>query len=319
MIVSNPNVRFRSQTVFITQDVELGKQLEFAKSDHPWLNILTEKNSFITYSFDRYLRQFDPIYLFVNGLDLTNQNLMGIGPLLLVQFPFLVFGIIFLVKNVNLAKERKFILGWILLGMFPSGLTFEAHSPHRVVMVFTMINIICASGVYYFFKLILPFRKYFYLSLGCFILVLIINLAYFLHMYFINFPFEKSQFIQYPFKQVAEFAWSQYPNYDSIVFDPQFGSIAPQIGVGGYYYFAYYGNVTPAKFQKEYKIGSKPREILFDKFSIRQVYWPEDRNLKNTLVIVSPWSVPKQDSAGFQVIKRFNFYDGSLAFYAIKL
>ncbi|MCL4417767.1 MAG: hypothetical protein M1365_13945, partial [Actinobacteria bacterium] len=109
-------------------------------------------------------------------------------------------------------------------------------------------------------------------------------------------------------------------NFETIIFDPQFGDTAPEIGVGAHYYFAYYGHVNPAKFQKEYHVGTKPREVLFDKFSIRQVYWPEDRNLKNTLVIVSPWSVPESDiKDGSKIIKRFYFYNGKLAFYAIKL
>lgn len=139
-------------------------------------------------------------------------------------------------------------------------------------------------------------------------------------MYFVNFPFEKSQYIQYPFKQVAMHAWSQYQNFDNIIFDPQFGDIEPQIGVGVHYYFAYYGRVPPAKFQKEYRVGNKPREIIFDKFSIREVYWPTDRNLKNTLVIASPWSVPENDIEDkSKIIKKFYFYNGKLAFYAIKL
>lgn len=318
MIFANPGVRYRSQTVFISQDVALGSQLELGKANNPLANFLLQGNVTIGYIFDRYLRQFDPIYLFANGLDLTNQSLLGVGPLLLIQLPFLILGIIFLIKKTNLNRERKFIAAWILLGMLPSGLTFESHSPHRVVMVFTMLNIISATGLYYFLGLVRSFRYYFYLWGGLFV-VLALNFIYFIHIYFINFPFEKSHYLQYPFEEVAKYAWSQYDNFEEIVFDPQFGEIAPQIGVGAHYYLAFYGHVSPEKFQREYRIGNKPREIIFDKFSIRQVYWPEDRNLKSTLVVVSPWSVPIDKVDKNLIIKRFNFYNGKLAFYAIKL
>lgn len=318
MIFTNPDARYRSQTVFISQDVALGKQLELVKSDHLFANFILQGNVTLGYIFERYLRQFDPIYLFANGLDLTNQDLLGSGPLFLVQLPLLILGIIFLIRNENLQKGKKFISAWVLLGMLPSGLTFESHSPHRVTMVFTMLNIISAAGLYYFLKLTRSFKQYFYL-LGMLILVLVLNFIYFLHMYFVNFPFEKSHYLQYPFEKVAEFAWSQYDNFEQIIFDPQFGDIAPFIGTGGYYYLAYYGHYPPRQFQEKFHSGINAREVIFDKFFIREVYWPKDKDKKNTLFIVSIWSVPLDTVDQNLIIKRFNFYNGKLAFYAIKL
>lgn len=315
MIFTNPDVKYRSQTVFISQDVALGKQLELVKSDNLLISAILQGNVTLGYIFERYLSQFDPIYLFANGLDLTNQDLLGLGPLFLIQLPFLILGIIFLIRS-NLQKEKKFILVWVLLGMLPSALTFESHSPHRVTMVFTMFNIISAVGFYYFLKLVKPFKYFFYL-LGILILALVLNFIYLLHIYFVNFPFEKSHYLQYPFKEVAEFAWSQYDNFEQIVFDPQFGDIAPFIGTAGHYYLAYYGHYPPRQFQEKFHTGINAREVIFDKFSIRQVYWPKDKDKENTLFIVSIWSVPLDNVDQSLIIKKFNFYNGNLAFYAI--
>ena len=66
-------------------------------------------------------------------------------------------------------------------------------------------------------------------------------------------------------------------------------------------------------------MGKKPREVLFDKFSIRQIDWREDQNMKNTLVIASKWSLFEDTISKANVIKVFYFYDGEPAFYAIKL
>lgn len=319
MIFINSDTRFRTQTVFIKQDVNLGRELDYVRTDNSVADNFFKYKIAADYVFNRYLKQFGPRYLFGNGLDLTNENFLGIGPLLLVQFPLLILGVIYLLRRKELEIHNKFIGAWILLGMIPSGLTFENFSPHRVVMVFTMLNIISAVGLFWLLKLFQK-RKFFYLLLTIVIILLTSNYLYFIHMYFVNYPFEKSQYIQYPFKQVAIYAWSQYKDFDNIVFDPQFGDVAPEIGVGAHYYFGYYGHVSPAIFQKEYHNGSKPREVLFDKFSIRQVYWPADKDLKNTLVIVSPWSVPEKDIKDQKaIIKRFYFYNGKLAFYAIKL
>jgi len=148
---------------------------------------------------------------------------------------------------------------------------------------------------------------------------LTVNVVSFLHIYFVNFPYEKSQYIQYPFKQVAQFAWSQYNVFDTIVFDPLFGEVAPFIGTGAHYYLGYFGNYPPSKFQEQYRIGKKEREDIFDKFSIRKIDWREDQNLKNTLIIGSPWSLPIDTIDKSKIIKTFYFYNNVVAFYAIRL
>lgn len=320
LVLTDSDARFRTQTVFIKQDVNLGRILTLVKEDNQILDNFMKSKMILDYVFNRYLQQFNPVYLFSTGLDFTNRGLLGIGPLFLIQFPLLILGAVYLIRLTGLKKQKKFIIAWIIIGMLPSGLTFESYSPHRVIIVFTMLNILSAIGLFWVVKLIRKYQKFSAGLLGGVIIALGFNVIFFLHMYFINYPFEKSQYLQYPFKQIALYAWSQYSNFDSIVFDPQFGDVAPQIGVGAHYYFAYFGNVPPAKFQKDYQVGTKPREVIFDKFSIRQVYWPADKDLKNTLVIVSPWSVPESDiSDKSKIIKRFNFYNGKLAFYAIKL
>ena len=136
-----------------------------------------------------------------------------------------------------------------------------------------------------------------------------------MHMYTINYPFEKSQNIHYPFKNVALFAWSQYSKFDQIIIDPRYGQTVPVKAVAVHYYLAYYGNYQPAKFQKDLKV--EKSGIYFDKFSIREVDWRKNQALMNTLIIASPWSVPLDKIDKQKIIKEFNFYDGQPAFYAI--
>lgn len=321
LILTNPSTRFRSKDVFITQDINLGRNIEHAKSANFLNSIFTESKAVVDFSFNRYLSQFDIMYIFGNGLDFTNQGPLGQGLLLFVQLPFLILGIIYLVKLKDFKQEKVFLLTWILLGMLPSGLTFEPHSPHRSIMVFTMLNIISAVGIFSIFKYLNSLDKSaFKLTLPVIlILVFSINYLYFLHMYFVNFPYEKSQEIHYPVKQVAKFAWSEYDNFDQIIFDPVFGATVPIIGTAAHYYLAYYGNYPPAKFQKEYRKGEKEREILFDKFSIRKIDWRDDQYLKKVLIIGSPWSLPIQSIDKNKILKTFYFYNGQPAFYAVKL
>lgn len=313
IIVTNPDARYRSQTVFVTQDVNLGKNIEYAQ---------IKTKAILDFSFNRYLSQFNINYIFGNGLEFTHQGPLDQGLLLLVQMPFLFLGIIYLIRIKDFIQEKKFIFAWILIGMLPSGLTFEQQSPHRSIMVFTMLNIISAIGVFYFLKFIYEIQKNGKLKRILFtalILAFSLNYLYFIHMYFVNFPFEKSQNIQYPFKEVARFAWQNHDSFDQIIFDPLFGETAPVIGTAAHYYLAYYGNFPPAKFQQEYRPGEKVREVLFDKFSIRKIDWREDQNLKKVLLIGSGWSLPINSIDKSKIIKTFYFYNKQPAFYAITL
>lgn len=309
----NADLRFRAQSVFITKDPAMGNVINLNGN---------KLKTYIDFIPAKLANQFDPAYLFLNGLDFTNQNAFGMGPLLLWQFPFLVFGIIFLIRKENFFIQRNLLFGLTILAMIPSALTFEDFSPHRSILSFTILSIISAFGFYWILNIILKSKNLFFKTLFVtgILATLVLNLIYSFRMYTITYPFEKSEKLQYPFKEISQYIWSQYNNFDHIVFDPKYGEVIPIIGVGTHYYLAYYGNYSPDKFQKEYRVGKKPREIIFDKFSIREVFWPVDKDLKNTLIIVSPWSVPEKDiSDKSKIIRRFNFYDGKLAFYAIKL
>lgn len=310
---TNPNVRFRGVTVFIGQDPNLGRLISLTGNS---------AKSYFDFIFIKYLNQLDPTYLFINGLGLTNQGLYDLGPLLLWQLPLFLLGIMFIIKNKNYTNQGKFLLAAALAAMIPSAITFEDYSPHRAILAFAIMSIISGFGLYWLINIISSYIKNSRIKIlifGILLASLVVNFIYAARIYIVSYPFEKSEKMQYPFKQVILYAWSQINNFDSIVFDPQFGEINPIIGVGVPYYIGYYGNIPAGEFQKKYKLGIKPREVLFDKFSIRQVIWGEDHDLKNTLLVASPWSIPLDQIKPDMILKRFNFYNGSPAFYAIKL
>ncbi|MCL5069533.1 MAG: glycosyltransferase family 39 protein [Actinobacteria bacterium] len=326
IVLTNPGARYRTATIFITQDSALGEITGLIQLNHKLTSRILGGLATANYSFNRYIDQFNPAYIFANGLDMTNQGPVGIGPLLLVQLPFLMLGILFILKSSDFRRKKLFIASWIFLGTIPSGLTFEPHSPHRIVMVFTMFNIISAVGFYSFYIWLQYKRKLKNVSLLLLLSLVLLNEIYFIHIYFVNYPYEKSEPIHYPFKQVAQYIWSQYPNFDQIIFDPLFGHAYPIIGTGAQYYLAYYGNYPPEKLQREYRFGDKEREVLFDKFSIRRFDWLKDQHLKNTLVIASDWELPLKDTPQGKVVninpdrilKVFYYYNGTPAFYAVK-
>ena len=309
----NSDLKFRAASVFITQD----------KSLTDYLNLVgIPAKGYLDFIAAKYFNQFDLTYIFANGLDLTNQGILGAGPLLLWQLPFVVLGMVFLIKD-NLPKGvRELLLSLVVIGFIPSALTFEERSPHRAMLAFTTFSIISAFGLYYFLNTIKHIKINLQLKRLIYLLtyfLLLFNILHFTRIYAISFPFEKSQHISFPFKDVSQFVWSQYKNFDHIIWDPKFGTVAPMVGVATHYYLVYYGSFSPADFQKMYRVDKIKGELSFDKFSIRPVIWSADQNLKNTLIIASSWSIPLKSIDKGEIIKTFNFYNGQPAFYAIKL
>lgn len=318
IILTNPASKYRSQNVFITQDHTLKNQIDLITNDLPLSQFLQLK-TIGDFSFNRYLEQLNPVYLFGNGLGLTNQGMIDVGPLLFLQLPLLLLAFVYLAKKADFSNSYKLFGVWIVLGVLPSGLTFEAFSPHRMVIVFTLLNILSGIGAYWLWQKINSLKRCKTVIILILTALLVINEVYFFHIYFVNSPYEKSEYIQYPFKQISEFAWLQHDNVDLIVIDPLFGGDAPFIATAAQYYLAYFGNYPPSKFQKQYEIGSKERETVFDKFSIRKINWIEDQYLKNTLFIGSWLSLPIQSIDTNKILKIFYSYDGKPAFYAVKL
>jgi 4-amino-4-deoxy-L-arabinose transferase-like glycosyltransferase len=323
IILLSPDARSRSKDVYITQDIKLGQQIDYSKTENKFTSLIGRYKTIADYSFNRYLSHLNPIFLFSNGLDLTNRGPMGIGPLYFVQLPFFIFGIYYLVRKEKLIEGKRFVLAWVILGLLLSGLTFEELSPHRSIIVFTMLNVISGIGIYWFYEKVRKFDSYFIRAAiySFTTLVFALNFIHFYHVYAVNFPYEKSQKIHYPYEQLARFAWSEYENYENIVFDPFFGHPEPFIGTAAHYYFAYYGDYPPEEFQKQYRLGDQEkREVIFDKFSIRKVDWRVDRHLQKTLVIASKWSLPIDEIEKEKIIKIFYFYNNrDIAYYAVSL
>ena len=62
--------------------------------------------------------------------------------------------------------------------------------------------------------------------------------------------------------------------------------------------------------QESFRTGDQEkRETIFDKLHIRAVYWPEDKDLDNALIIASPWSLPVDIEDQTDIIKSIYFYN----------
>jgi len=261
----------------------------------------------------KYLNHLMPSYLFLNGLDLTSRKYVDVGIFYPVQFLFLILGLFYLVREKGL--ERSLIFVWILLSILPSAFTFEDTSPHRSILAYTFMEVVMGAGIV---ALLTSFKKYKRLVFLALTVIFVYSFVYFWEVYTVDFPIEKSHFIMYPFKYVSEYVWNSDGDYKTIVIDPKFGPETPAYVTGPYYYLAFYGKQSTGDFQSSYQVNDKMFKIK--NIEIRAVFWPKDKDLKNALVIASPWSLPVDIKDSANVIKTFYYYKSTKpAFYAIKL
>ncbi len=316
LISITPQATQRSRDVSLIKDPKVANDL--ANVSGTSFEAIKVPFIYISHAYSRVLNNLSPTFLFVNGMDLTNYDFIDVGPLYAFQLPLMLLGGLYLIR-----KGGKFSALLILIGtlsFLPAILTFENYSPHRIIAVFSMLNIVSAVGLVRLIKILNQFslvkRS---IMLGALGVLAVYSMFYVALIYTFQNPTEKSHFLHYPFKQVAQSAWENYGEYDRIIFDPSFGLEQPFIGTGSQYYLAFYGHLPPQVLQTEYRMGDETkRETLFGKFSVKALFWPDDRKVRNALVIASPWSISRDSFDDSQLIKEIKYYNSNItAFYVV--
>ncbi len=308
-LMLNPQGKTRAVNGFIARDVEINREYLAAGWDKP----LVLGNFWLK----RYLDYWDLSYLFINGAELTAVKSPGIGLFYLVEIIPFVMGmwIIFIRGVVGWDKEMKSLWKWwLLVGPMAASVANNAQHPLRSLTWIPMLQIVVGMGVIELWK---KWGKKMLVAGG---LVGIISLAYWNDIYFRQFPINQSEFWQYGMKETAQWAWENKDKYGEIVFDPVFGSEGPHNFGIPYAYVLFYGQYDPAKFQTAERRRVKTEDSVdFENFTFRSTYWPDDRKTKNRLFVASPWSIPQQDIANpNQIKKKIYFKNGRLAFLAVE-
>ena len=269
--LSSGGSRFQGTSIFYTREGEL----------KPFnLSLASElvKNYFIHYSSQ---------FLFLGGDNIPRIQMRKVGPLLLIQAPFLILGFIYLLKNRQ-QNWAKFLLWWLIVGPIPAMIGFEVPHPIRSYNLLPALTITSALGLTQLKK---PLFK------NLVILGFILNTSFFLYRYFIYYPIYSAPDWQYGYKQAALTAKEYEDQVDKIIFTSHYGQ--PHI-------FTYF-------YQNR-----KPLSVFWGamiKHTFRDLKWDEDPHLSNVLLIGTPEEIPS-DASG--IIKEINYPNGEVAFRIVK-
>jgi hypothetical protein len=116
------------------------------ESTAPWERVFSNKGVFILDKiYTNYLSAFSPEFLFIRGDPTARQSLQYIGQLFPYWAPFLVLGLIYLIK-----QKKYFWLTWLLLAPIPSALTYDgAYHATRLFMMIPPLAVAVACGIYW--------------------------------------------------------------------------------------------------------------------------------------------------------------------------
>lgn len=307
--------RARAQMTWFGNDVEFVRNVAVK----PLKNIpfLTSDNLLlVVFGARKYLNYFDPGFLFYNGLNMTKGGSYGLGVLYLFEIPFLIWGIIALIKKK--IQGKGLIIAWILLGLIPASLTNNEQHPGRTFVILPMLMLISAIGTVELFKFIRSRfnQRLIKLVLASFLIVVLWNLTQAFLIYSVHFPRQRGEDFMEGTKETVEYALANKNKYKEIVFDPYRGIEAPYIVSIPHMYILFYSQYDPAIYQKEEKI-RPDGSFGFDKFTIRRIDWREDRFKKDTLFVGSPWSLPEKDLKNGEILRKVYLSGGQAAFLIV--
>lgn len=301
----------RVSMIFLSQDIDYTR---YVIMDH--LHRSGEMFLLFFFWIKRYLNYFQPDFLFFNGLNMTTTGTLGIGVLYLYELPWLILGIVEMVKKK--IENKGLIVTWILLGIIPASLTNNEQNSGRSLIILPMLILIISFGAIRFFQTMDRLKnRYLRMGLmsGYIFFIGIILIQSFL-VFSVHFPLQRGEAFMEGTKETVLYALANKDKYREIVYDPYRGIEAPYIVNIPYMYILFYSQYEPNFYQTEPKRFSQDL-YGFDKFTIRRINWRTDRQKTDTLFIGSPWSLPQQDIATGDILKKVYLSNGDLALLVV--
>ncbi len=301
---------FADETPFLAQTVN---RLVNDKQNNDILGTILD-NRRLTYfrgALSGYISHFDLNWMFITG-DQPRHHAPNMGLLYLWELPFLLTGFYLLIFG-NFDKKVKYLLfAWILIAPIPAAITTGVPHPIRTLNFLPTWYIFIAIGITSVISLMQNI-KFRYLFITCYLLLVTLNVFYYLNQYFVQQNLYNSEYWQYGYKQAVDFV-----NKEAIIevkYSKIIVSNKPHLDQS-YIFFLFYLKYPPAKYQKEARdaSGGFRENHAFGKYEFRPIDWEREKQSSEILYVGNPNEFPD----GANVIKTINFLDGQPAITIVK-
>ncbi len=242
-----------------------------------------------------YVSHFSPLWLFITG-DNDRHHAPSTGILYLWEFPFIIAGILFILRTKTL---KKVIFLWMLTVPIPASLTSEV--PHAVRTLFFLPSWQALSSIgllaFYSWGVSRPslIKR---MALGTALLAITFFILQYFHLYFYQMNHESSRFWQFGYSDAVSFVL-QNPKYEKVVVSNKLEE--------PYIFFLFYLKYDPTAYLL--RGGTKEGDIkAFDKFEFRTIGIENEIHDGKHLYILSP------NDGRRDTIHTIRYFDGSEAF-----
>lgn len=188
---------------------------------------------------DNYFDYFSGDFLFAKGGLPNWYSVPRMGLMYIIELPFLIFGLYYLIKSKN--KMHKVPLIWLLVAPIVPAITMDdIPNINRSIVMVPALEIIAAVG---FINAISTIHKKKSLVVGLIVLLFLGNFSYFGHQYFVNAKVHKPWYRNNGFSEMMRVVNENYNKYDAIVISKFQGGIYPLV--------LFYSKYNPKTYQEE--------------------------------------------------------------------
>jgi len=239
-------------------------------------------------------------FLFLRGDGFGRHQAPDMGMLYLWDFPFLLLGIYWLLKEKGWGAFPLF--WWFLVAPVASGIS--ASTPHavRALLYLPAFQVMTAYGFLGIFRLVSKNGLWQRGLLIIMAIALAVNVSYYLHQYYVHLPINCAQSWLYGYKQMIAVVNHEEKHYDKILVTNFYDQ--------PYVFFLFYNQLDP------YQYKNNGTDYLgFGKYEFRRVDWDEDQSLEDTLIVGSGAEIP--ETVQKRLRAQIDFPDGEVAFRII--
>lgn len=253
---------------------------------NPWGIFLDNRRIVYAKTFlSGYLSHFSLKWLFFTG-DNPRHHAPDMGLLYLWEMPFLFYGLYLLAGYKS--RLTWFIFGWILISPVAAAPTTGLPHAIRTLVILPVPQIITAIGLIAFMlKIKTVYRKNFRFLIYILTGIILINIYYFLHMYFVHLNREYSEFWQYGYRQAVEYTEANNGSYRKIVVSTKLEQ--------PYIFFLFYTRYDPVQYLKQggtVSGGFEEGRNRFGKYEFRPINWNRELKDGSVLYVGTPGEIP---------------------------
>jgi 4-amino-4-deoxy-L-arabinose transferase-like glycosyltransferase len=242
--VSGGTGRFTQVNIFSFPETKLVMQEQIREDGPAGTPVLLTRfyhNKLVNYSLtfvSNYFSYFTGDFLFIKGGLPIWYSVPNMGLIYLVELPFLLYGLF----QLLLSKKQfsKMPLLWLLIAPVVASVTVDdVPNINRVIVLFPMIELITAFGMYVFVTNLQSKKVLASVSIA---LLFFANFLYFQHQYLVNASFHRTWYRNNGFEKMIDVLMYSYASVDKIVVSKE---------AGGYPLFLFFMQYDPKLYQSE--------------------------------------------------------------------